>query len=87
MEDLLIGGISRRANAAGTRQIAKILDVSENHVGRFPIVRISVVLSTALGSYVRRETSIDHDILLAGVVINTKSPDDEKAMAKVKLMR
>lgn len=87
MEDLLVRGVGRRANAAAAGQVAEILDVGENDIGRLVVVRIPMVLSTALGSNVRRETCIDHDVLLARVLVDAESPDDEEAMAKVKFTR
>lgn len=87
MATYLVSRVSRTSNAANIRQIAKILDVGKNNIGRAPVVRILVVLSTALGSNMSRETCVDHNVLLAGVLINAKSSNDEESMTKVKFMR
>lgn len=67
--------------------MAEILDVGENNIGRVSIERVPVVLSSSLGSNVRRKPRIDDDVLFASVLIDTESPDDEKATTEMEFVR
>lgn len=83
---LLVGRVRRGADVSlHLRQVAEVLDVSKDHVGRGSVKRTLVVLAATPGSYVCRQTGVDDDVFLACVLADADAADHEEPVAKVKL--
>lgn len=85
VEDLLIGRVGRCSNLFGFHGVCDVFDVRDHR--RLSVLQSRVLLATTDISDVRRHASIDDDVILSGVIINTQSPEDKEASAVMDLLR
>lgn len=85
VENLLVGGICRRAYTMSICSVAKILDMVQYHICRFAF--IFVILATSIRRNMGRDTGIDDNIFLSAMLAHWQAPKYSETMTVMQLTR